>query len=83
MASMTTVKAREHFSELINRSAYGKERVLLTRRGKDIAVVIPIEDLQLLEALEDQIDLHDAKVALKEAKRKGTMTLEEFKDKLG
>lgn len=43
---MTTVEARENFAELVNQAAYGKNRVLLTRRGKTLAAVVPIQDLE-------------------------------------
>ena len=82
MTAMTTVSAREHFSDVINRTAYGKERIVLSRRGKDLVAVIPLEDLQLIEAIEDQLDLQDAQKALKEAKRVGVVSLETFKDTL-
>ena len=82
MNTITTVDAREHFSELINRTSYGKERVLLTRRGKGVAVLIPLEDLRLLEEMEDQLDLLDAKKALREAKEEGTISLDKFKKEL-
>lgn len=48
MIKMTTVEARENFSDLINKAAYGNERVILTRRGKALAVVIPLNDLDSL-----------------------------------
>jgi len=48
MLKMTTVEARENFSDLINKAAYGNERVILTRRGKALAAVIPLEDLDSL-----------------------------------
>ena len=64
MATLSTVKARENFSDLVNRSAYGKERVVLTRRGKGVVAVVPIEDLKLLEAIEDRLDLEDIEKAL-------------------
>ena len=35
----------------MNRAAYGKERTIVSRRGKDLAAVIPIDDLHLLERL--------------------------------
>lgn len=79
MTTMTTVEAREHFSELVNRTAFGKERIVLTRRGKNVAALIPLEDLRLLEVAEDKLDLIDAQAALKEAESKGTMSLEDFK----
>ena len=69
-AQVNTVDARAQFSEIINRAAFGKERVTLTRRGKEIVAVVPIEDVKLLEALEDKIDLEEARAALAEAKKR-------------
>jgi len=67
MNTLSTIEARENFSELLNRSAYGKERIILTRRGKNLVAVVPIEDLKILEAIEDKLDLEEAKEALKES----------------
>jgi prevent-host-death family protein len=64
--SFSAVQAREKFADLVNRSAYRGERITLTRRGKGIAAVVPIEDLRLLEELEDRIDIAEARKALKE-----------------
>lgn len=83
MGQVNTVHARAQFSEIINRAAFGKERVTLTRRGKEIVAVVPIEDVQLLEALEDKIDLEEARAALAEAKKKGTVSWEKIKKELG
>ena len=83
MGQVNTVDARAQFSEIINRAAFGKERVTLTRRGNDIVAVVPIEDVKLLEALEDQIDLEEARAALAEAKKKGTVSWEKIKNELG
>lgn len=83
MGQVNTVNARAQFSEIINRAAFGKERVTLTRRGKEIVAVVPIEDVKLLEALEDKIDLEEARAALAESKRKGTVSWEKIKKELG
>jgi prevent-host-death family protein len=83
MGQVNTVNARAQFSEIINRAAFGKERVTLTRRGKEIVAVVPIEDVKLLEALEDKIDLEEARAALAEAKKKGTVSWEKIKKELG
>ena len=83
MKQVSTVDARAQFSEIINRAAFGKERVTLTRRGKEIVAVVPIEDMKLLEALEDKIDLHEARAALAEAKKKGTVSWDKVKAELG
>jgi hypothetical protein len=43
------------------------ERFVLTKRGKDVCAIVSIEDLKLLEALEDQIDIDMARQAIAEA----------------
>ena len=83
MGQVNTVSARAQFSDIINRAAFGKERVTLTRRGKEIVAVVPIEDVKLLEALEDKIDLEEARAALAESKKKGTVSWEKVKKELG
>ena len=83
MGQVNTVSARAQFSDIINRVAFGKERVTLTRRGKEIVAVVPIEDVKLLEALEDKIDLEEARAALAESKKKGTVSWEKVKKELG
>jgi prevent-host-death family protein len=87
MTRLNVSKAREEFPDVVNRAAYGKERTIVSRRGKDLAAVIPIEDLRLLERLAqeemDRIDLEDARAALAEAEEKGTIPLEEARKRLG
>jgi prevent-host-death family protein len=64
--SFSAVQARERFADLVNRAAYRGERITLTRRGRSIATVVPIEDLQLLEQIEDRIDIREARKAIRE-----------------
>ena len=45
--------------------------------------MVPIEDLELLEQLEDRLDLEAARAALAEAKIKGTSPWEKIKAVLG
>ena len=73
-------KARNNLAEILNRVAYGGERVVLQRRHKGLVAVVPMEDLELLEALEDQADL---KAALKAKKEKGRVALKHVKAQLG
>lgn len=47
MAHLPASKARQGFAATINRAAHGKERVVVRRRGKEIAAVVPIDDLRL------------------------------------
>jgi prevent-host-death family protein len=87
MTRLSVSKAREEFPEIVNRAAYGNERTIVSRRGKDLAAVISIDDLRLLELLAqeeiDRQDIADARAALKEAKEKGTIPLEEARKRLG
>lgn len=66
MSRIAASEAREKFATILNEVAFGGERVLLHRHGKDVAAVVPIEDFQLLEALEDKMDLDAARKALAE-----------------
>ena len=87
MTRLNVSKAREEFPEMLNRAAYGKERTIVSRRGKELAAVIPIEDLQLLERLSreemDRLDIEAARAALAEARSKGTISLAKAKKRLG
>jgi prevent-host-death family protein len=67
----------------VNRVAYGKERVIITRHGKQLVALVPIEDVRLLEALEDRMDLEEARAALVEARAQGTIPGEKIKEDLG
>lgn len=46
-------EARNVFSELLNRVAFGRERVVVQSRGKPKAAIIPMQDFELLKSLED------------------------------
>lgn len=56
MRHVTTSEARGELSEILNRVAYGRERVVIRRRGRDLAAVISVEDLRRLERLEDALE---------------------------
>jgi len=58
--------ARNEFAEVVNRAAYAGERVIVHRRKKPVAAVVPLADLELLEQLEDRMDLEDARRRLRE-----------------
>ncbi|MDX2224977.1 MAG: type II toxin-antitoxin system Phd/YefM family antitoxin [Rhodospirillaceae bacterium] len=64
--TMTTVDARKHFAELLNRVAYGTRRVVLTRRGKPLVCVIPMADVDFIEELEDIMDAKAVDDAMRE-----------------
>jgi len=83
MASIPFSEARAHLTDIVNEVAYGGERMILTRKGKQLVAIIPLEDLKALEALENKIDLEDAKKALADVKKHGATSWEEIKHELG
>jgi len=66
MTTITTADARKNFADIVNKVAYGKEPIILTRRGQEIAALVSMEELELLQQIEDFIDIEDAKKALEE-----------------
>ena len=81
--SIDTSVARDGLSDTLNRVTYGKERIVIKRHGKEIAALVPMEDLEFLENLEDRIDLEDARAAMAEAETSGTVPWEKVKKDLG
>jgi len=80
---MSVAQIRQEFAEALNQAAYGKKRVVITRRGRKLAAVVPIEDLHFLEERDEQLAIEQAKAAWEEAKEKGTISVEEAKRILG
>src|SRR5262245_56393120 len=83
MSKVAVIDARKDLADILNRAAYGKERVVLTRRGKDVAAIVPMDDLAILEALEDHMDVAESQKVLERVKRgsEETLPLEEVKAK--
>lgn len=81
--SVNIAEAKEDFTELVNRASHHKERIIISRRGKDIAAIIPLEDLQLLLSTQDKLDLDEAVEALKETRELGTIPLDQLKTETG
>ncbi len=75
--------ARDSMSDTLNRVSYSKERIVIRRHGKDLAALVPMEDLRFLEELEDRLDLEEARAALSEAETEGTIPWDKVKKDLG
>jgi prevent-host-death family protein len=78
-AKLTASVARQHFSDILSRAEYRGERVIVHRGKKAVAAVVPIEDVELLERLEDEIDVAAARKALKDPR---TIPWEKIKKQL-
>ena len=77
---LSVSEARAEFADTLRRVADRGERVRLSRSGKDVAAMVPIADLELLEALEDRADLEAVREALKSGRR---VPYSELRKKLG
>jgi len=70
MARLQLSKARRELPEIVTRTARARKRTIISRRGIDVAALIPIEDLRLLERLEEEAmcrqDLEAARASLAE-----------------
>lgn len=75
--------AKEEFAELISRVLHNKERIIITRRGKEVAAIVPLDDLHVLQASQDKHDLKEAVEALQEARQQAPITLDALKHELG
>jgi len=80
--SMTVAEVRENFAEVLNRIAYSGERIGVSRHGKVLAVMVPIEDLEALEAYEDWRDQKLADEAWEEYLREGGVPIEVIRQEL-
>ena len=83
MAKIAVIDARKYLADILNRAAYGNERVVLTRRGKDVAAIVPMDDLNILEAIEDHMDVTESEkiLARVRAGSEQLVSLEEVKTK--
>lgn len=79
---IAVAELRKNVSDAINRTVYGGERVLVTKRGKPAAALISAADLEYFERLEKQADL----AALREAEAKDDgyrVSSKDLRSKLG
>ena len=85
MPRLAITEAREHLAHILNEVHYRGERVLVERRGKPLAAIVPPADLELLEALEDRLDALEGLRALAEAEASGepNVPLEELLKEFG
>lgn len=80
MVVVSISEMKNALSEILNRVAYGKERIIVASRGKPKAAVISVTDLERLEDLEDA---QAAREGLAEYRRGETISLDELTAELG
>ncbi len=65
MDALNVTDAREQLRELVDRVVHNGERVVLSRYGKPSAVLVSVEDAELLEMMEDKADLAEVMKVMK------------------
>ena len=80
MSEMALTEARLHLADVVNRAAYSGEGTYLTRHGRRLAAIVPVEVLEAFEALEDRIDIEAAEESYAEAG--ADVTLDQLREEL-
>lgn len=75
-------EARSELTDIVNHVAFGHDRYILTRNGKELVAIVSIEDLKILEEIEDKLDLETARRIDKDVKKHGTVKWKEAKKEL-
>lgn len=83
MENITAADARKQLAELLSRAAYGKERFVVTRHGKEMGAIVPLEDLALIERLREFAARQEVQAALREIEDEGTISWAAIKRSLG
>ncbi|MBW3568219.1 MAG: type II toxin-antitoxin system Phd/YefM family antitoxin [Proteobacteria bacterium] len=79
---LSVAELREQLAETLNEVRYTKTRRLVTRHGRKVAAVVSVEDLRLLEALEDIVDIRIARERLANLESEGTVSWETLQKEL-
>ena len=61
---LTATQLKKEFGTVTGRVEHAGERIVVRRNSRDAFALVPIDDLRLLEALEDKIDILAAKESL-------------------
>jgi prevent-host-death family protein len=68
MTTITITEARPQLRKLADRVRHHGERICIERNGEPVFVMVSFEDFEAIEALEEKIDIQEAKKALKKGK---------------
>lgn len=73
-------------ADILNGVAYSHKRYKIARHNKDLAILISVDEWEqiekILRRLEDEEDIREAELALKEVEVKGSIPLSEMKKRI-
>lgn len=79
MKQVSTAETRKHMSELLNRAAYGGERFVVTRHGKELAAIVPLDEVTLLDRLRSLLARKEFEAAVEEVRTVGTRSWDDVR----
>jgi len=79
MKPVTTAEARKNMAELLNRAAYGGERFVVTRHGKELVAIVPVAEATFLERLRRLLEEKEYEAALEAVSEMGTVPWREVR----
>ena len=59
MTTVTATELKNRIGETLDEVQFQKKRIILERKGRPAAAIVPIADLRLLEELEDKLDVEE------------------------
>ncbi len=71
MTRIPVTQARKALSDVVSHVAFGGDRVVLSRNGRDLAVIVPMALYRLMELEEDRLDVSEMHRAKREAAARG------------
>lgn len=83
VTAVSVADARNELAELLNRVAYGKERLVITRHGRELAALVPVEDLKLTNRLRRFVARKDVARALDDLDAGNAASWEQLRGELG
>ena len=79
MDALSMAAVRKDLADLIGKVHYRKERMVITRHDKPVAALVPMDDVELLERLEDRLDILEALEAIEDYDANGGISLQRLK----
>ena len=87
METVSSKEIRDNLSDILNKVAYSGQKYTLTRSGKNMAVIVSMEEWKvverILQKIEDEEDIRDADEAHVRYMKAGGVSLEQAKRELG
>lgn len=82
MKQVSAADARNNLSELVSRAGYGGERFVVTRHGKELVAIVPVEEATALDRIRRLLEAREYEAALRELTQGEAVSWEEVRREL-